>query len=212
MRNLKKVVFFGAHTDDEMVCAGTLHRLAKTGVEVHVITFAPAATVDDRTGTEKSVEIVIPEWNKALDLIGVKYRKFLQFIPSSDFSVYTQKICQEVYDYCEKHKPDATFILSPEDENTAHSVLGTECERVMRGRVPITIRCQFPWNYNVGRGNLFVVLDQEDLQVKKTVIDIYESQKFRYNYAHMFECYALADGYSVKSPPCEKFEIIRCVL
>ena len=39
-QNVKKAVFIGAHTDDEMICAGTLRKLVKSGVEVKVIAFS----------------------------------------------------------------------------------------------------------------------------------------------------------------------------
>lgn len=212
MLNIRKAVFFGAHTDDEMICAGTLHRLAQTGTEVHVVSFAPAATQNDRTGTAVSCDIVRPEWEKALDIIGAKHHMFCAIRPSADLQPRRQYICQVIYDYCEKYKPDVVFTLSPEDENTAHAIVGTESERVMRGRVPVVIRCQFPWNYGVGRANLFVKLEWEDRQAKLGVIEAYESQAFRYNYKEMLLSYCRADGLSVKVDYAEKFEMIRGVL
>lgn len=214
MLSIKKVVFFGGHADDEMICAGTLHRLVQQGCEVHVISFAPAATEHDRLGTQVSSNIVWPEWNKALDIIGVKsdHRQFLNFNPSVDLTPFSQQICQYAFDFCEREKPDAAFILSPEDENTAHAIVGTECERVLRGRVPIAIRCQFPWNFSIGRPNLYVSLSERDMIAKIKVIDAYESQKFRYRYGPMLLNYCHADGLSVKGHAAEKFELLRCVL
>lgn len=214
LEGIKKAAFIGCHSDDEFICAGTLHRLAKQGCEVHVLTFAPAATSEDRTGTNVSIETVKPEWESSLDLIGVGrgHRKFYGLTPSADLHPYRQRICQEIYDFCEKEKPNAVFVLSPDDENTAHAIVGIESERVMRGRVPMTIRCQFPWNFSVGRPNLYVSLSQEDLTVKRAVIDAYASQKFRYQYSDILMHYAIAQGLSVKVPAAETFEIIRAVV
>lgn len=209
--NPKKAVFFGAHTDDEMVCAGTLHKLARQGCEVHVVTFAPAATQQDRIGTEESSKIVVSEWHQAMDLIGAENRTFVNYTPSVDLTPFSQDICQFAFDFCEEQKPDMAFILSPDDENTAHSIVGVQCERVLRGRVDIAVRCQFPWNYSIGRPNLYVSLEEEDMQAKSDVIDAYKSQHFRYEYNQMLLDYARADGRSVKRQAAEKFEIIRAV-
>ena len=214
LNGIKKAVFFAAHTDDEMICAGTLHRLVRSGCELHVVAFSPAATADDRRGIGTCRWNVEQEWNASLDLIGVRKsaRTFLNFLPSSELHERRQEVCQTVYDWVERHKPDAAFILSPEDENTAHSVVGAECERVMRGRVPLTIRCQFPWNYGIGRPNLYVRLSDEDFACKRLVIQAYASQAFRYDYETMLCNYAIADGLSVKMGPCEKFEVIRAII
>jgi hypothetical protein len=147
-----------------------------------------------------------------MDLIGVSHRRFLDYRPSVDLTPFAQDICQVAFDFCEKEKPNVAFILSPEDENTAHAIVGRECERVLRGRVPIAIRCQFAWNYSIGRHNLFMSLSEEDLRAKQAVIDAYESQKFRYEYGEMLMNYTRADGLSVKVNAAEKFEILRAVV
>lgn len=214
LSGIRKAVAFFAHSDDEMICAGTLHRLARSGCEVTVVTFAPAATESDRTGTQASAEILLPEWQRSMEIIGAKGRFCPLSIwnPSSRLAEQGQAIADYAFGYCEAEKPDAAFILSPEDENPAHSVVGIQCERVMRGRVPLTIRCHFPWNYGLGRPNLYVRLDTEDLGAKRGVIGAYRSQAFRYNYADMLMDYVRADGLSVKVPAAEKFELVRGVV
>lgn len=222
---LKKVVFFGAHTDDEMICAGTLHRLVRQGCEVYMCAFSFAATEKDRKGYGsheeepskgkfKSVcdwEIVGDEWDLSKKLIGGK-GPCKGLSPSCDFHKHRQEIADYVFKYCEQERPDALITLSPEDENPAHKIVGEECERVSRGRVPLHLRCQFPWNFSIGRSNLFVKLEQEDLQCKQDVIDAYQSQKFRYNYHDMLIAQCRADGLSVKAQFAEKFEIVRAVV
>jgi LmbE family N-acetylglucosaminyl deacetylase len=192
-----------------MVCAGTLRRLVEQGVEVHVVAFSPAATVRDRRGTRW--DVVLPEWNEALDIIGVAEgnRDFVGMTPTTNLPGRGEEICQYIFDFCERWQLDVAFILSPEDENTEHAVVGREAERVMRGRVPTVVRCNFPWNYSTGRPNLYVTLSEEDLEVKRRVICTYKSQQFRYNYEDMLLAYARGDGLSIKSQHAEKFEIIR---
>lgn len=209
----RKVMCFFAHTDDEMICAGTLHRLARSGCEVHVVTFAQAATERDRKGMDRDYTLC-DEWSNSLDIIGVPQdnRYLYDIRPSCNFQPHRQSICQWIYDCVEKHKPDCVFTLSPDDENTAHSIVGVECERVMRGRVPTLVRCQFPWNYSIGRPNLYVTLSEQDVTAKQNVIEAYKSQHFRYNYGAMLLGYARVDGLSVKVPYAEKFEIVRSVV
>ena len=212
LNGIKRAVFFGAHTDDEIVAAGTLHRLARSGCEVHVVTFGPAAIQEDRRGNHASYGVVEKEWRESMNLIGVAQRTLLGYVPSATLHERGQEVADEAFGYVEHHKPDLCFILSPEDENPAHAEVGRQCERVMRGRVPHVVRCQFPWNYATGRPNLFVKLEEEDLRVKKAVIDAYQSQKFRYRYSDILMNYAIADGLSLKVEAVEKFELIRAVI
>lgn len=212
---IRKAIFFGAHTDDEFVAAGTLHRLVRQGAEVHIVTFGPAAVSTDREGSHESLRVVVPEWHAALDAIGVRpeHRKLHNFVPSSRLATdYAQEIANAAYRACEADKPDAVFTLSPQDENTAHAVVGRETERVLRGRVPVAIRCQYPWNMSYGRGNLFVKLAEEDVEVKRKVIACYQSQLFRYKYSEMLLGICRVDGLSVKAEHAEKFEVVRAVV
>ena len=224
LTTVKKALAFFAHTDDEMICAGTLHRLARQGCEVHVHTFGPAAVAEDRKGSHVSLGVVTAEWMQALDLIGValEHRKLYNFVPSSSLeTVYAQEIGDAIFNVCETVRPDAVFTLSPDDENTAHAVVGRQSERVLRGRVPLAIRCNYPWNFSIGRPNLFVSLSEEDLKVKDAVICCYKSQfpkpteaggTFRYNYHEMLMSAVRVDGQSVKVEAAEKFEVLRMVV
>lgn|SRR3990167_5931779 len=211
---IKRAIFFAAHTDDEMICAGTLHRLVKQGTDLRMVAFGSAAIESDRLGTKDSESVTTSEWINSCIVIGVEAdrREFLRLRPSRDLHTYSSEIRQIIYTRCEQLKPDAVFTLSPEDENPAHAVVGRETEAVTRGRVPITIRCQFPWNYGLGRPNLYVRLSQEDAAVKRAVIRCYQSQEFRYKYEDMLMGYARADGLSVKAEHAEKFELIRGVV
>lgn len=213
--NVKRAVFFGAHTDDEMVAAGTLHRLGANGVEVTVVAFSPAAIEEDRKGGMKSQQRVYTEWLDSMEAMKTRgiFLPLPIWNPSRDLPKYGQEICQYIYDYCERQRPDVAFILSPFDENTAHAVVGVEAERVMRGRVPVVLRCNFPWNYGKGdRPNLYVSLGVADLEAKRRVIQAYQSQKFRYDYLDMLLKYAHADGMSVKAAAAERFELVRGVI
>lgn len=214
LSDVQRAIFIGCHTDDELVAAGTLHRLARSGCEVHVVTFSPAGVEGDRTGTEKSVPTVLPEWHAALDAIGVEpsRRRFLDFTPSPTLRTRRQEVCQTIYDVCEEVRPDLAFILSPADGHAEHAVVGAESESVLRGRVPHVVRCNFPWNYSIGQPNLFVKLDEEDIRVKMAAINAYQSQAFRYRYSDILMHAAITDGLAVKTGEVEKFELIRAVI
>lgn len=213
---IKTAVFFGAHTDDEVICAGALHRLVRSGIKVQTICIGTAAIEKDRIGGPESNDVTCPEFFTSMNRIGVemgdRYLYSASFYPSRDLHTYRERICQVIYDRVEELKPDLAFVLSPDDENPAHRVVGEECERVMRGRVPVVVRCQFPWNYSIGRANLFVKLDPEDVQCKRDVINCYQSQLWRYDYEDMLLSYARADGLSVKVEYAEKFELLRGVV
>lgn len=213
--DVKSAVFIGAHTDDHMIAAGTLRRLVNAGVDVTEITFSSAGTVEDRKGRTEASKILLPEWNSALDLIGiendVEHRRFLNW-GADDLPERRGEICQYLFDYCDYRRPDLAIILSRYDQNQSHETVGAEAERVLKGRSRIILRCHFPWDYKAGGVNTFVSLTRDEAEVKRGVIQCYKSQIFRYGYVEMMEHYVRADGLSVKVDYAEKFELIRAVL
>lgn len=213
MLDAKRALFVGAHTDDEMICAGTLRRLVNRGVDVGVVTFCPAGTREDRRGGQEALNVVLPEWERSMDTLGVKRdsRILLGWSPVH-LPAKRQDVCQFLFDLCEETVFDLAFVLSRHDENEAHAIVGEEAERVMRGRVATVIRCNFPWNYTTAAKNLYVRLTPEEVAVKRKVIECYQSQTFRYGYGEMLEHYVHADGLAVKQNAAETFEIIRAVL
>ncbi|MFH1990709.1 MAG: PIG-L family deacetylase [Patescibacteria group bacterium] len=205
--NVKKAVFIGAHTDDEMVCAGTLRKLVKSGVEVKVIAFS-CAPIPGKS-QEDTERILGREFAKAMKTIGVSLVNWvlLDFDPRS-FSSGEDEIRQILYDYVVKEKPDIAFVLSPEDDHQSHAIVGKSAERVMKNRVPLVLRCHYPWNFiNPGRRNLFVKLTPDEFETKLTVIRAYKSQHFRYDYENLYTAFTRVDGLATKNELAEAFEI-----
>jgi len=210
LESVPSAVFIGAHTDDEMICAGTLHKLVKMGVDVKVMIFACARI--DGVPEEKSKEILAAEFNKSMDILGVpSANRWLLNWETRKLPDSRNEVRQYVYDFVKTHRPDLAFILSPNDDHQDHSAVGEESERVMKGRVRMILRCQYPWNYKNFNPNLFVTLTEDELKTKVGAINAYKSQTFRYNYCKLFEQQARADGLSIKEEIAEKFEIIRLV-
>ena len=217
LNGIKRAIFFGAHTDDEMVCAGTLRRLYHQGCNIDIVSFGPAGTKDDPDGGERALEVVVPEWMTACRLIsgtteGWNCWDESWLIPSKSLHTRGQEIADLAFHIVEEIRPDLCLILSPEDENPAHAEVGRQCERVMRGRVPYVARCLYPWNFGSGRPNLYVTLSPEDVAVKSAVCRAYKSQEWRYNYHDLFMAQARADGLSVKAEYAERFELLRAVV
>lgn len=208
--NLTSVLFVGAHTDDEMICAGTLARLVRCGTDVHIISFSSARI--DGVPEAESKEILKKEFAAAMDVIGIpKANHWLPDFETRKLPENRSAVRQYVYDFIVSHALDAAFILSPHDEHQDHQAVGEECERVMKGRVPLIIRCQYPWNLHSFNPNLYIALTDEEFRIKQAHIEAYRSQTFRYDYAEMFGGYAKGDGLSIKKRFAEKFEIVRCV-
>ena len=205
--NIKKAVFIGAHTDDEMVAAGTLRKLVKNDIEVKLIVFSCASIPGETAGKTKNV--LYREFSKAMEIIGVLFRNWqiLDFDPRTLLG-HEDEIRQFLYDYTLQEKPDLAFVLSPEDEHQEHAMVGKSTERVMKNRVPLVIRCHYPWNFiNPGRCNFFVKLAPDEFEVKLSVIRAYKSQNFRYDYENLFTALARVSGLATKNEIAEAFEI-----
>lgn len=210
--NVKKAVFIGAHTDDEMVAAGTLRKLVKNGVRVDMLAFS-CAPIPGKS-QEEAEKILGKEFARAMKAIGASFESFppMDFDPRS-FSKGEDEIRQILYDYTVEERPDIAFVLSPEDGHQAHAVVGKSAERVMKNRVPLVLRCHYPWNFiNPGRRNFFVKLTQDEFEAKLAVIRAYKSQHFRYDYENLFTALARADGLATKNELVEAFEILYCIV
>lgn len=206
-QNVKKAVFIGAHTDDEMICAGTLRKLVKMGVEVKVIAFSCAPIPGE--SHRKIIETLIPEFSRSMEIIGVLPKNWqLLNYEARTLPTFNDRIRQSLYDFTEAEKPDIAFVLSPEDDHQDHSILGKSAERVMKNRVPMVIRCHFPWNFiNPGRCNFFVKLAPDEFETKLNVIRAYNSQRFRYDYENLFTSLVRVNGLATKNELAEAFEI-----
>ena len=205
--NVKKAVFIGAHTDDEMVCAGTLRKLVKMGIEVEVIIFSCAPIPGKKQIDAEN--ILKPEFKEAMQAVGVLYLNHIvmgydpRTLPNQE-----DEIRQYLYDYTVKERPDLAFVLSPEDDHQSHAMVGKSAERVMKNRVPFVLRCHYPWNFiNPGRRNFFVKLTPDEFEAKIAVIRAYKSQHFRYDYENLFTSLAKVDGAATKTELAEAFEI-----
>ena len=206
-QKIKKVVFLGAHTDDEMVAAGTLRKLVKTGCEVSVLALSHAAIPDKKRGD--AVKILHSEFLASMTEIGVNDFEVLNFIPGTLPENQTQ-IRQVIYEFTERIKPDLAFVLSHEDDHQDHSFIGGACEVVMKNRVPNILRCHFPWNLTSGKRNFFVPLEVDEFNAKLSVIRVYRSQHFRYNFENIFTNQVKLDGQITKNGmPTESFEVVR---
>lgn len=209
--NVKKAVFVGAHTDDEMVAAGTLRKLIKIGAEVHVLTFSYAPIPGK--SQEETEKILRSEFVKAMEIINVPIKNWMlkDFNPRS-FSKGEDEIRQILYDFTVREKPDIAFVLSPEDDHQSHAMVGKLAECVMKNRVPLVVRCHYPWNFiNPGRRNFFVKLTQDEFRAKLAVIRAYKSQHFRYDYEELYTALTKADGLATKNKLVEAFEITYLV-
>lgn len=209
--SLKRAVAFFAHSDDEMICAGTLHRLAQSGCEVWIVTASTAGTQGDSAGGKHAWETLRPEFSASGEVISAKL-SCLRLFPSKRLADMAQDLADAVFAKCEELKPDLVISLSPDDENPAHAVVGVQVRRVTRGRVPIHVEVQFPWNHSLGRPNLYVSLSPEDVEAKRACIRCYKSQAHRYRYEEMLMAQVVADGEAVKVRAAERFELVRGVI
>jgi LmbE family N-acetylglucosaminyl deacetylase len=212
LTNIKKVIFIAAHTDDEMIAAGTLRKFVKEGIIVKELAFS-YAPIPDKTKKE-SRKIMKEEFLSATKIMGIPQNnlKVFDFEPRY-LPNHENDIRQAIYEFTLTEKPDIAFILSPTDDHQDHAIVGRLSERVMKNRVPIIIRCHYPWNIiNPGRNNLFVKLTPDEFKTKLAVIKIYKSQHFRYNYEKIYTALVQLNGLVIKNELAEAFEIVHLTI
>src|SRR3989344_5165479 len=93
-QKIKRAVFLGAHTDDEMVAAGTLRKLVKAGCEVHVFAFSFAAIPNK--SRRYAIDTLRLEFFASMETIGVKNFGVFDFNPGALLENQT-KIHQDIF-------------------------------------------------------------------------------------------------------------------
>lgn len=121
-----RVLFLGAHPDDEMACSGLLAKLAREGSAIDAITFSDCSDLipDGFTSAD-----LISEWHEALNLIGVKSR-LLWTIPNREFPAHRQEVLSLLDDYRGKYN----LVLCPAsfDAHQDHATVSAEAVRALK--------------------------------------------------------------------------------
>ncbi len=138
MENMKKIVVFAAHPDDELLgVGGTVRRLANEGKEVRAVILAEGITSrkDERLDTAQSELLELQDdARKAAKIVGYQSIDFCGLPDNRMDSVDLLDIVKIITKYVEKYNPDTIFTHHYGDLNIDHRLT---CEAVLTACRPV---------------------------------------------------------------------------
>jgi len=197
---MKKILAIAPHTDDiELGCGATLHKhKGEYQIDVLAITAAQPLAVGDP----------VQEFYNAMKIINANVT-FLDWKPR-----ILNEVRQELLDYFwklqQENHYDIVFCPSSYDHHQDHQVVYEETFRAFKHST--ILGYELPWNNRTFRTDVFISVDQQDLDAKVQMLDCYKTQQER---AFMCKDYvfdiARTRGLQVKRKYVEAYEAIRVI-
>jgi LmbE family N-acetylglucosaminyl deacetylase len=202
----RRVLFLGAHPDDEFGCAGTLARLTAAGAEVDVVTFSTCA---DLIPDGFSAADLIAEWQAATALLGIDPgRLSLHDVPNRFFPTHRQQVLDVLIDIRDRNY-DLVLLPTGSDVHQDHSTVSAEGVRAFKHSTILGYELAM----NTVRAATFagyVRLEEEHVELKVRHAATYRSQAHRiYMDPAFIRGTATVRGVQAGVRAAEAFEVIR---
>ena len=210
MNSIKTILILAPHTDDgEFGCGGTIAKYVAEGVRVVYVAFSAA---------EQSVlphlprDILRTEVRKATAALGIADEDCLVF----DFEVrrfpeLRQSILDKMIELSRRFQPDIVFLPSANDTHQDHQVIAQEGFRAFKRTTMLGY--EVPWNNLDFRTSCFIELTEQQLNIKTSSVQMYESQKHRdYASPEFIKSLALTRGVQIGKRYAEAFEVVRWIM
>jgi N-acetylglucosamine malate deacetylase 1 len=123
--NNSKVLIFAAHPDDEVLgCGGTIAKMAKEGLDIHVVFFADGeSSRDSSNGVNDLIKIRKSNAIKACEIVGCNSVEFLGLQDNRLDSIDLLEIVKKVEHFIDLHKPLKVFTHYGDDLNIDHQIV-----------------------------------------------------------------------------------------
>lgn len=195
----KTALVIAPHCDDETIAVGgTISKLLRLGIVVHVIAVSSGERLE--------------EFRKAMKTFGLQkgYFQCLGF-PDTYLDQHRQAILNDFRKIKNHVKPDIVFAPSENDLHQDHSTVGKEALREFKDITLLTY--DNPWKEFKFEPNVFIELSLRDLHNKTLAIQKYESQKEKaFCNPQKVDAWAIFRGGVVGLNYAEAFELKHMVL
>jgi LmbE family N-acetylglucosaminyl deacetylase len=204
IEHFHRVLFLGAHPDDEMGCAGTLARLAEAGAAVSVVTFSDC---HDLIPTGFTVADLRAEWQTALLTLGITEPPVLLDIPNRRFPIHRQAILDTLDE--RRGRYDLVLLPATSDAHQDHGTVAAEGIRAFKHAT--ILGYELPMNtIRSATWAGFVRLEPRHVELKVEHVQTYRSQAHRPYMAEAFiRGLAAVHGVQAGCEAAEAFEVIR---
>jgi N-acetylglucosamine malate deacetylase 1 len=197
----KKILAIAPHTDDiELGCGGLLSRY-KDEADIDVVAFTSAQPLSKGDPVE--------EFHSAMKLVNANVT-FLNFEPRV-LNEQRQRVLDYLWKLNKDNNYDVVFCPSSYDKHQDHQVIHEECFRAFK-KTSI-LGYDLLWNCRTFSTDVFVTLEEKDLQLKFKMLDCYKTQGERVfmNKDYIYDI-ARTRGIQIGHKYAEAYEAIRIVL
>ena len=204
--NFKRVLFLGAHPDDEFGCSGALSKFIEEGREIYYAVFS---FCEESVPPEFPKDILKYELNKALSVIGIKENNVFRYnFKVRHFPTYRQDILEEMILLKKRIDPDLILLPALSDIHQDHNTIATEGVRAFK---QCTIfGYELPQNSIAFKHACFITLEKRHLSKKIESLLCYRSQSHHpYTNEEFIMGMAKIRGVQIGHDLAEAFEVIR---
>lgn len=192
--NIKKVMVFSAHPDDEIIGpGGTLHKLSSEGKEISIVSFTLGGTAaKSYREIKKMQETRKKELRKTDSILGTKNRIILKIPPQQVYrEVFgNNQLHHKLIQLIRKYKPDILFSHYADLHRDHNAIFQATKEVVFHAAEEILLNLGKPWKIPIVlfyfiekriNANVISELQEENLNAKLDALSTQISQT-RINY------------------------------
>lgn len=209
--NFDKVLVLSPHPDDaELGAGGTIARFVREGKEIYYVAFS-ACEISIPSGFPQDTLKV--EYKKAVEILGIPVENTLLLgYEVRSFPLHRQEILEEMVKLNEKIKPELVLVPSSNDLHQDHQTIHGEALRAFKKTSSIW-GYEHPWNNLTFTTDIFVKLEQEQVEKKINALKQYQSQDFKvYLDERYIRALAYTRGAQIDFAYAEAFELIRLLV
>lgn len=205
-----KVLILAPHTDDgELACGATIAKLCRMGKKVYYVAFS---SCKDSLPKGFAEDALIVEMKNATEKLGIpeENTRVLDF-QVRHFEDNRQEILDAMVCLDREFQPDVVFSPSLHDIHQDHVTIAAECMRAFKKKT--VLQYEVPWNNFTFDNQLFMVVEEQDVQKKIEAVKCYTSQANRsYTKDQFIKGLLVTHGVQIGAEYAEVFEIPRIIM
>ncbi len=206
----ERIMIISPHTDDgELGYGGTMAKI-KDKAEMYYIAFSSCEASVPKNFPDDILKI---ECKKATEILGIPPENVILLdYDVRTFPSHRQEILDDMIKLNRKIKPDLVLIPSSNDTHQDHQSIHDEALRAFKKTSSIW-GYEHPWNNLTFTTDIFVKLDEKDIQKKIEALRQYKSQDFHPYFDEKYvRALAYTRGTQIDSLFAEAFECIRLLV
>jgi len=199
---MNKILVLSPHPDDGLLgCGGTISRFIEEGKEVWYVIFS-----ESKQGFSPE------EIENSILALGIKRDHIISYnFPVRKFNECRQEILQFLVDLRAKIAPDLVLCHSSADTHQDHEIVRREAFRAFKQHS--IWGYDLPWNTRNFKSDIFVPLEERNVETKTKALDFITSQKDRKYYNSIKRmATSVSTGEKIGKDYAEAFESISQIL